>query len=60
MLIQVKGKNSNTGQYKTKDLTPSQRIESLADRNYKETGNREADNLAKKNIEAVLKEAKNE
>lgn len=58
MLIKVKGKNSNTGRYNAKDLTPAQRVESLAERNYRPTGNPEADSLAQQNIEAALKEAK--
>ena len=60
MLVIVKGKNSNTNQYKSKDLTPVQRVESLAERNYRPTGNREADNKALRDIEAAIKIAKNE
>ncbi len=60
MLIKVKGPHSNTGKYKSHNLTAYQRVESLAYKNYKPTGNREVDNQALKNIESALKEAKNE
>ena len=55
MLIRTKGKT-----YKAKDLTAAQRVESLADRNYKPTGDRETDRQTERNIEQAIKLAKNE
>lgn len=45
-------------QYDARKLTPTQRLESLAERNFKPTGDKETDRRAVENIEKHLKQAK--
>lgn len=58
MLIKVTGKNSNTGRYRAKDMNAAQRAESLAERNYKTTGDSQVDKRALNEINQAIKEAK--
>ena len=57
MLIISKGKGS-TKSYKTKNMTAENRAESLWEKNYKPSGDSQADSELKKGLETTLKQIK--
>ena len=55
VLIRTKGRT-----YKARFLTPAERLESIYDRNFKPSGDKETDKRVQEESEAVYKELKDE